>query len=82
MADPLGPHPDEIRVLGRSGTVVIFNSHAWHGGTRNNTAQPRRALHSYFCRRGLQHQLDQRALLRPGTLARLSPAAQYILGVS
>jgi ectoine hydroxylase-related dioxygenase (phytanoyl-CoA dioxygenase family) len=82
MADPLGPHPDEIRVLGRSGTVVIFNSHAWHGGTRNNTAQPRRALHSYFCRRGLQQQLDQRAFLRPGTLARLSPAAQYILGVS
>jgi hypothetical protein len=25
--------------------------------------------------------LDQRAYLRPETLARLSPAAQYILGV-
>jgi ectoine hydroxylase-related dioxygenase (phytanoyl-CoA dioxygenase family) len=82
MADPTDAHPDEIRVLGRAGTVVIFNSHLWHGGTRNTTAQPRRALHSYFCRRGIKQQLDQRAYLRPATLARLSPAAQYILGVS
>jgi ectoine hydroxylase-related dioxygenase (phytanoyl-CoA dioxygenase family) len=82
MADPTGPHPSEVKVLGTAGTVVIFNSHLWHGGTRNITGRPRRALHSYFCRRGLKQQLDQRAYLRPETLARLSPAAQYILGVA
>ncbi len=82
MANPVDAHPDEIRILGHSGTVVIFNSHVWHGGTLNSTAQPRRALHSYFCQRGLKQQLDQRTYARPGTLARLSPAAQYILGVS
>jgi ectoine hydroxylase-related dioxygenase (phytanoyl-CoA dioxygenase family) len=82
MADPFGPHPDEIKVLGEAGTVVIFNSHLWHGGTRNVTDRPRRALHSYFCRRGLKQQLDQRACVRPETLARLSPAARYILGVA
>ena len=82
MADPTGPHPEEIKLLGSAGTVVIFNSHLWHGGTVNVTGQPRRALHSYFCRRGLKQQLDQRAHARPETLARLSPAARYILGVS
>jgi ectoine hydroxylase-related dioxygenase (phytanoyl-CoA dioxygenase family) len=80
MTDPTGPHPDEVKILGSAGTVVIFNSHLWHGGTRNVTDRPRRALHSYFCRRGLKQQLDQRAYARPETLARLSPAARYVLG--
>ncbi len=81
MADPADPYPGEARLLGSAGTVVIFNAHLWHGGTRNTTGRPRRALHSYFCRRGLRQQLDQRAYARPGTLARLSPAAQHILGL-
>jgi ectoine hydroxylase-related dioxygenase (phytanoyl-CoA dioxygenase family) len=81
MADPAGSHPGEVKLLGSAGTVVIFNSHLWHGGTVNMTDRPRRALHSYFCRRGLRQQLDQRAYVRPETLARLSPAARYILGV-
>lgn len=81
MADPEEPYPGEVKLLGPAGTVVIFNAHLWHGGTRNATRRPRRALHSYFCRRGRKQQLDQRAYLRPETLARLSPAAQHILGV-
>jgi ectoine hydroxylase-related dioxygenase (phytanoyl-CoA dioxygenase family) len=81
MADPEDHHPDEVKLLGRAGTVVVFNAHLWHGGTRNSTGRPRRALHSYFCRRGRKQQLDQRAYIRPETLARLSPAAQHILGV-
>jgi ectoine hydroxylase-related dioxygenase (phytanoyl-CoA dioxygenase family) len=81
LADPWAPHPGEVKLLGQAGTVVIFNAHLWHGGTRNTTRQPRRALHSYFCRRGRKQQLDQRAYLRPETLARLSPAARHILGV-
>jgi hypothetical protein len=82
MADLTGPHPGEVKILGSAGTVVIFNSHLWHGGTLNASQRPRRALHAYFCRRGLKQQLDQRAYVRPQTLARLSPAAQYVLGVT
>jgi ectoine hydroxylase-related dioxygenase (phytanoyl-CoA dioxygenase family) len=81
MADPEDDHPDQVKLLGRAGTVVIFNAHLWHGGTRNTTGRPRRALHSYFCRRGRKQQLDQQAYVRPETLARLSPAAQHILGL-
>ena len=82
MASPTDPYPGEVKITGSAGTVVIFNSHLWHGGTVNVTGRPRRALHSYFCQRGLKQQLDQRAYVRPETLARLSPAARYILGVS
>ena len=64
-----------------AGTVVIFNAHTWHGGTLNRTDRPRRALHSYYTRRALQQQLDQKAYIRPETYARLSPAARFILDV-
>jgi len=79
MADPAVPHPDEVLLTAPAGTVVIFNSHTWHGGTLNRTDQPRRALHSYFCRRDQQQQLDQRAYVRSVTLERLNEAAQTVL---
>ena len=81
LADPRAPHPDEALLLAPAGTVVVFNSHTWHGGTLNHSSQPRRAMHSYFCRRDQTQQLDQRQYLRPETAARLNPAARYILDV-
>ena len=80
VPDPIAPHPDEVR-LTAPGTVIVFNSHLWHGGTRNRTGSPRRALHSYFTRRANGQQLNQREYLRPQTRARLSPAAAFILDV-
>jgi len=81
MADPTQPHPDEVVLTAPAGTVVIFNSHTWHGGTLNRTARPRRALHSYFARRDQEQQLNQKAYIRPETYERLSPAARFILDV-
>ena len=81
MPDPSQPHPDEILLTAPAGTVVIFNSHTWHGGTLNTTDRPRRAMHSYFTRRDQQQQLDQKAYIRPDTYQRLSPAARFILDV-
>jgi ectoine hydroxylase-related dioxygenase (phytanoyl-CoA dioxygenase family) len=81
MPDPAAAHPGEVQITGHAGTVVIFNSHLWHGGTQNRSDRPRRALHSYFTRRGNQQQLDQKKYIRPQTLARLSPAARFILDV-
>jgi ectoine hydroxylase-related dioxygenase (phytanoyl-CoA dioxygenase family) len=79
MDDTSAPHPDEVRLTAPAGTVVVFNSHLWHGGTLNRAGRPRRALHSYFTRRANGQQLDQRRYIRPETLARLSPAARFIL---
>jgi ectoine hydroxylase-related dioxygenase (phytanoyl-CoA dioxygenase family) len=81
MPDPSQPHPDEILLTAPAGTVVIFNSHTWHGGTLNTTDHPRRAMHSYFTRRDQQQQLDQKAYIQPDTYQRLSPAARFILDV-
>lgn len=81
VADTGAAHPDEVKLIAPAGTVVVFNSHLWHGGTLNSTSRPRRAVHSYFTVRGNTQQLDQQKYVRPETLARLSPAARFILDV-
>lgn len=81
MEDPKADHPDQVQVVALAGTVVVFNSHTWHGGVVNHTDTPRRAMHCFFCRRDQPQQTDQRKWLRPETLARLSPAAKAILDV-
>lgn len=81
MTDPKGVHPDETLLIAPAGTVVIFNSHTWHGGTLNRTDKPRRAMHSYFTRRHNSQQTDQRKHLSPETVARLSEEACFILDV-
>ena len=81
MADRRDSHPGEVLLLAPAGTVVVFNSHLWHGGTLNSSSRPRRALHAYYTRRGNGQQLDQRKYARPETLARLGPAARFILDI-
>nr|WKN34753.1 phytanoyl-CoA dioxygenase family protein [Tunicatimonas sp. TK19036] len=81
LDDPWATHPDEILVEEPAGTVVIFNSHTWHGGTDNHTDNPRRSVHSYFCRRDQPQQVDQQRYLRPETRARISEKMKWILGV-
>lgn len=82
MADTAANHPKEVLLEAKAGTVVVFNAHIWHGGTRNCTDRPRRAIHSYFCRRDQPQQLNQRDFISTETLARLSDAAKFILEVS
>lgn len=82
LEDPKAPHPDEVVLTAPAGTVVIFNSHTWHGGTLNRTDNPRRAMHSYYTRRQQPQQTNQREWLSATTLARLSPAAKCVLDVA
>ena len=81
LEDPWAPQPDEIQLTAPAGTVVIFNSHLWHGGTVNQSDSPRYALHSYFTRRHQDQQTDQKKWISEKTLARLSPAQRFILDV-
>ncbi|HUB78195.1 MAG TPA: phytanoyl-CoA dioxygenase family protein [Bryobacteraceae bacterium] len=81
LADPRAAHPGEVLVLGEAGTVVVMNTHAWHGGTANRTGQPRRALHSFYTRGDQPQQQYQSALLREETKSRLSPELRRILAL-
>ena len=81
MEDPLVAHPDEILIEAPAGTVVIFNSHTWHGGTNNQTNNYRRAIHSYFCRYDQPQQLDQKRFIKEETKNRLSSATKQLLDI-
>ena len=81
MEDLMASHPKEQLLLGKAGTVIVFNSHTWHGGTLNKSSLPRRALHSYFCRRKQPRQTEQRQFLSQQTVASLSPELRYVLDV-
>jgi ectoine hydroxylase-related dioxygenase (phytanoyl-CoA dioxygenase family) len=81
LADPMAPHPDEVLVLGPAGSVVIMNSHVWHGGTANRTSTPRMAMHAFFCRRDKPQQQYQKALLSPEVQASLPAALRDLLAL-
>src|SRR5690554_454919 len=81
MQDPMDSHVDEVIIEAPAGSVVIFNSHTWHGGTTNSTAQPRRSIHSYFCRKDQPQQVDQQRYVKQETLDRLGEGAAEILGL-
>ena len=81
LDDVTAPHPDEVLLTGTAGTVVIFNSHVWHGGTLNRTDQPRRGMTLSYIRRDEPQQLDQAEYVRKRVYDRLSPAARFLLDV-
>ena len=81
MEDATAKHPDEIRIVAPAGSVFIFNSHVWHGGTTNQTAHDRRSIHSYFCSRDQPQQIDQKKYITPETLQRIGEKGRHILDV-
>jgi ectoine hydroxylase-related dioxygenase (phytanoyl-CoA dioxygenase family) len=81
VQDLRAPHPDEVLIIAKAGTVVAYNAHLWHGGTENRTSKTRRVLHPSFIAREFPQQYNQREILRKSTYDRISPAARYLLDV-
>jgi hypothetical protein len=77
-----GAKPEgEMLVTGTAGTVVIMNSHMWHGGSENKTDRQRRAMHVYYTRGDKPQQQYQKRLVRPEVQARLSPLGRKLLAL-
>lgn len=81
LADPAAPHPDEVLLLAKAGTVVVMNTHLWHGATANRTGSSRRAMHAFYCRRDKPQQQYQKKLLRPEVQAQLSAQLRQLLAL-
>jgi Phytanoyl-CoA dioxygenase (PhyH) len=81
LEDPRAPHPQEVLVLGRAGSIAVMNAHAWHGGTANRTTRPRLAMHAFYCRRDKPQQQYQKQLLRPEVQASCSPELREMLAL-
>jgi len=81
LADPMAPHPDEVLLTGKAGTVVVMNAHMWHGATANRTGGERRAMHVFYTRWDKPQQQYQKKLLSPEVQARLSPQLRELLAL-
>ena len=76
LMDCMADHPDQISFTGRAGSVIVFNSHLWHGGRVNRSNCLRRGVLSYFVRCGAPYiQNNHKELLSEETKTRLSPEA-------
>ncbi len=80
-ADPLAPHPSEVKITGPAGSVCVINAHIWHGGTLNRSGANRRLLHMAIGRRDIPQQFNQREHLTPSLFKRATPAEQYLLDI-
>lgn len=81
LADPMAPHPGEMLLTGRAGTVVVMNAHIWHGATANRTSGERRAMHAFYTRRDKPQQQYQKKLLSVEVQARSSPELRKLLAL-
>ncbi len=52
LAQPGTRHPEEVLVLGSSGSVLLFNGHLWHAGGQNRSDSSRRAVQLVVTRAG------------------------------
>ena len=48
LAAPANRHPDQRIVVAKAGSVLVFNGHLWHSGTRNESQLRRRVLQCSF----------------------------------
>ncbi|MGI8450462.1 MAG: phytanoyl-CoA dioxygenase family protein [Streptosporangiaceae bacterium] len=81
MGDAYADHPDQVLATGPAGSVIVFDGHVWHGGTRNRSGARRRGLFSAWVHRGSYPIEDQRKMLRPDTYARLDDPRRFLLDV-
>jgi ectoine hydroxylase-related dioxygenase (phytanoyl-CoA dioxygenase family) len=79
--DPTAPHPREIHITGKAGTVAVINGRIWHGGTTNESGASRRVLHLAIGRRDIPQQLNEREHLTQALLDRTGPAERYLLDI-
>jgi ectoine hydroxylase-related dioxygenase (phytanoyl-CoA dioxygenase family) len=76
MAQPESRHPEQKIVVATAGSVLIFNGHLLHSGTRNQSGRRRRVLQCPFVARDVPHLADA----QPEIPERLPAAARYLLG--
>jgi len=79
LRDPKDDHPQQIRLIAKVGTVVIFNGHLWHGATLNRSDHRRASVTSFWRRRRLPASWRKfYNPLTPAAAARLGAAAQNL----
>jgi ectoine hydroxylase-related dioxygenase (phytanoyl-CoA dioxygenase family) len=78
-ADPAYVHPGQVIITASAGSVLFFNGHLLHSGTRNRSALRRRTLQLSFIAHDALSFMTQEAPAQQ--LQVTDPAVRYIFGV-
>lgn len=81
LPDPAAACVGEVLACGPAGALLVFDASVWHGHAANTSGAPRRSIQGYFVPRGTPSASDIPSRLRPETLARIGPLAEYVLAV-
>ena len=79
--DLFAPYPGEVLVNMPAGSVAVFNSSCWHGGTRKTNDARRRMLHLTYTHRDLKQQLPQQHYLTQTLYDRLDDVQRWLFDV-
>jgi ectoine hydroxylase-related dioxygenase (phytanoyl-CoA dioxygenase family) len=77
IRDPAANHPRQELVTAPAGSVLVFNGHLWHSGTRNESDGPRRALQLQYVASASMPPSVRRAAVPSG----LSAGARILLAL-
>jgi ectoine hydroxylase-related dioxygenase (phytanoyl-CoA dioxygenase family) len=79
--DVRAEHDDEVLACGPAGSLLVFNGSAWHDHSANTSSGSRRSIQGAFIPRDGRAGTDFAGRMQPGTHARLSPLARYMLAL-
>jgi len=71
---------ESSRLVGKTGTIILFNSLVWHAAGKNKTPKSRTALTVVFSRPFVKQRLDYPRFLSVSYASTLSPEMRQILG--
>lgn len=80
--------PDEFffqyadRLLGKRGSIVLWDSYLWHAAGHNQSSTPRRALTLSFTRPFFKQQMDYTRMVGPAYVAHLDDETKQLLGLN
>jgi ectoine hydroxylase-related dioxygenase (phytanoyl-CoA dioxygenase family) len=84
MSQPASRHPEEQQVIAWAGSVLVFNSHLLHSGTRNRSGARRRVLQGGFIARDAAPPGDEaaQAQMQAPIPERLPAHVRFLLGAT
>lgn len=72
---------NEIKILAPKGSLIVMNANLRHGGTEKRLDLRRRVIFINYRDRRFRRQLNAKLFLNKKTIAKLSEAKKYLLGV-
>lgn len=73
--------PETVHLEAPAGSLIAYDGALVHAGSKNNTDQPRRAIHAFYSKPWVKPQWDYRRSLSEDVVATLTPEQRKLLAL-